>query len=153
MNNMLPIHRSSLLQTVLVSLALLIALSGCSIKLISSYDEKTDNAVTQLQKDIETFFVTIDSQAGLPECKYENHTNFYQDSKVAISAIEVRARAIGKNEITVEQVGLLKDSLSSLEKLHKLGCFTTGQVENLRNSFNSSITAVLKLELAKKRGE
>jgi len=153
MNYMPPIHKSSLLRTFLVSLALLIVLSGCSIKLISSYDENTDKAVTQLQKDFETFFVTVDSQSGLPECKYENHTKFYQDSKVAISAIEVRARAIDKNEITVEQVGLLKDSLTSLEKLHKLGCFTSGQVENLRNSFNSSITAILKLELAKKRGE
>ncbi len=153
MNNVIPIHKKSLFQAFFVSLSLIIALSGCSIKLISSYDENTDKAVTQLQKDFETFFVKIDSQAGLPECTYENQTKFYQDAKVAISAIEVRARAIAKNEITVEQVGLLKDSLTSLEKLHKLGCFTTGQIENLRSSFNSSITAILKLELAKKRGE
>ena len=92
-------------------------------------------------------------QAGLPECAYDNHKKFYQDSKVTISAIEVRAKAIPKNTITIEQIGLLKDSLDKLEKLHKLGCFSAGQVENLRNSFNTSFTAILKLELAKKRGE
>jgi hypothetical protein len=145
--------KPAMMQALFVTLAMLIALSGCSVKLISSYDEKTDDAVTRLQKDFETFFVTVESQAGLPECEYTNHTKFYQDSKVAVSAIEVRAKAIPKNDITVEQVGLLKDSLNNLEQLHKLGCFSSGQVENLRTSFNASITAILKLELAKKRGE
>jgi len=153
MNNIIPIYKKSILQVFFVSLALIIALSGCSIKLFSSYDENTDKAVTQLQKDFETFFVKVDSQAGLPECKHENHVKFYQDTKVAISGIEVRTRAISKNNITVKQIGLLKDSLTSLEKLHKLGCFTTEEVENLRSNFNTSITAILKLELAKKRGE
>ncbi|MCG8612477.1 MAG: hypothetical protein MI864_18320 [Pseudomonadales bacterium] len=138
-----------------VFLGLLFALviSGCTVQLVSSYDEKTDSTVTQLQKDVETFFVTVEGQAGLPECKYDNHKKFYQDSKVAISAIEVRARAIPKNEISIEQVGLLKDSLDKLEKLHQLGCFTPASVTSLRSSFNSSFTAILKLELAKKRGE
>lgn len=142
-----------LLQTFFVLLALLIFSSGCTVKLISTYDENTDKAVTQFQKDFETFFVTVESQAGLPECKYENHKKFYMNSKVAISAIEIRARAIPKNEITIEQVGLLKDSLVLLEKLHKLGCFKPSQVKYLRNSFNSSVTAILKFELAKKRGQ
>lgn len=153
MKKILPMHNSKIFQSFLVSFTLLFWLSGCSITLISSYDEKIDNAVTALQKDFETFFVTVEGQAGLPECIYDNHLKFYQDSKVAISAIEVRARAIAKNLITVEQVGLLKSSLESLEKLHKIDCFTPGQVDNLRNSINSSITAILKLELAKKRGE
>ena len=120
--------RSSMLFRVFLSFLVLFALSGCSIKLISSYDEKTDNAVTQLQRGVETFFVTIDGQVGLPECAYDNHKKFYQDSKVTISAIEVRARAIPKNTITIEQIGLLKDSLNKLEELHKLGCFSAGQL-------------------------
>lgn len=134
-------------------IVLIFALSGCSITITSSYDERTDKSVTALQKDFETFFVSIESQESLSECKYDNHKEFYKDSKVAISGIEVRAKAIPKNEITIEQVGLLSDSLISLEKLHKIDCFTSDQVSSLRNSFNSSITAILKLELAKKRGE
>ncbi|WP_143039940.1 hypothetical protein [Rheinheimera pacifica] len=133
-------------------LALLLLLSGCTVKLISSYDEKTDNAVTALQKDVTLFFITVQSQAGLPECNYSNHIGFYQQAKVDLSAIAVRSKAIAANEITVEQVELLQDSLTALEQLHQLGCFTPSQVDNLRTSFDSSITAILKLELAKKRG-
>lgn len=138
--------------TLCTMLALLLLLSGCTVKLISSYDEKTDNAVTALQKDVTLFFITVQSQAGLPECNYSNHLGFYQQAKVDLSAIAVRSKAIAANEITVEQVELLQDSLTALEQLHQLGCFTPSQVDNLRSSFDSSITAILKLELAKKRG-
>lgn len=153
MKHALALKRLNLLQAVVLFFITLAVMSGCSVKLISSYDENTDKAVTKLQRDLETFFVTVESQAGAPECKYDTHRKFYQDSVIAISAIEVRAKALEKNEITVEQVGLLKDSLDKLEQLHKMGCFTKGQVTNLRDSFNASITAILKLELAKKRGK
>lgn len=128
-------------------------LSGCSVKLISSYDETTDKAVTALQKKVEIFFVTVESQEGLPECEYKNHKKFYEEVKVDISAIEVRARAIPDNEITIEQVELLKGSLTNLELLHKISCLSKDQIEPLRIAFNSSFTAILKLEFAKKRGE
>ena len=85
--------------------------------MISDYDEKTDTAVTELQKQVETFFVTVESQVGLPECKYEDHKSFYQDSKIAISAIEVRARALPKNEITIKMVGLLNLSVKTQQKI------------------------------------
>ncbi len=126
---------------------------SCTVKLISSYDEKTDNAVTELHKKVETFFVTLESQEGLPECKYENHQDFYRDVKVSISAIEVRARAIPKNELTIEQIELLNDSLYKLEQLHKIDCLTAELIKPLRILFNTSFTAILKLELAKKRGD
>ncbi len=137
----------------LVPIFFCISLAGCNVKLVSSYDEKTDQAVTTLQRKIETFFVQIESQVGLPECEYDNHIGFYQETKVSISAIEMRARAIPQNDITVQQVQLLKSSLESLEKLHKLGCLSGGQVTNLQSNFNTHLTAILKLELAKKRGE
>ncbi len=127
--------------------------TGCTVKLISSYDEKTDEAVTDLHKKVETFFLSIESQEGLSECTYENHTAFYQEAKVAVSAIEVRARAIPDNDITVEQIVLLKENIELLEQLHKLDCLTKAQIEPLRINFNSSFTAILKLELAKKRGD
>ncbi len=131
-------------------LAVMSVISGCSVMMISGYDEKTDTAVTAMQKQVETFFVTIESQVGMPGCKYENHKSFYQNSKIALSAIEVRSKALPKNEITVQQVELLADSLKSLEELHKLGCLTAEQIAPLRSNFNTSFTAILRLELAKK---
>jgi len=134
-------------------LALVFALSGCTVKLISSYDETTDKSVTALQKKTEAHLVALETVEGLPECKYEKHKQFYEEAKVEVSAISVRAAAIPKNEITTEQTILLASSLDSLEMLHKIACLTKDQIKPLRMQFNSSFTAILKLELAKRRGE
>lgn len=136
-----------------VVLGLSLAVSGCSIKLISSYDETTDKTVTALQKKTEAHLVALEAAEGLPECKYEKHKQFYDEAKVDVSAIAVRAAAIPKNEITTEQTVLLSSSLDGLEKLHKIACLSKDQISPLRTQFNSSFTAILKLELAKRRGE
>lgn len=133
-------------------LAVLLGSSACTVKLISSYDEATDKAVTNLQRKVETFLVDLGSEQGSPKCAYDNHKAFYGDVKVDVSAIRVRAAAIRQNELTVEQLRLLDDSLNKLERLHKIGCPSTDQLNALRTAFNSSFTAILRLELAKKRG-
>jgi len=144
-------HLKILFNSKSLILIVMVALSGCVQKHISDYDENTDKSVTSLQRKFETFFVTLDTLIEQDKCEYINHINFYKSSKIDISSVQVRAKALTKNEKTIEQVSLLSDSLNSLEKLHKLGCFSTEQLENLRSSFNSSFTAILKLELAKKR--
>jgi len=132
---------------------LVVVLAGCPVRFISNYDEKTDQAVTDLQKKVETFFVTAEGQTDPLECKYENHKVFYREAKVAVSAIELRAKATPDNHITLQHVGLLKDSLKKLEELHKINCLSAAQVAPLRSNFDSTFTAILKFELAKKRGE
>ncbi|NIM97054.1 MAG: hypothetical protein GTO24_02880 [candidate division Zixibacteria bacterium] len=149
--NILNYQHSKILSFCFVCILML--LSGCTVKLISSYDETTDKTVTALQKKVESFLITLESIEGLPECEYKNHKKFYDEVKIEISAIVVRARAIPDNEITIEQVELLKDSLKNLESLHKISCLSKDQIEPLRIAFNSSFTAILKLEFAKKRGE
>jgi GTPase Era involved in 16S rRNA processing len=134
-------------------LTIAVALSGCAVKLISSYDETTDKTVTALQKKTEAHLVALEAVDGLPECKYEQHKQFYSEAKVDVSAIAVRVAAIPKNDITTEQTMLLTSSLESLEKLHKIACLSKDQIAPLRTQFNSSFTAILKLELAKRRGE
>jgi len=136
-----------------VFLGLASALSGCSVKLISSYDETTDKAVSALQRKTEAHLVALEAVEGLPECKYEKYKQFYEEARVDASAIAVRAAAIPKNEITTEAVTLLAGSLGSLEKLHKIACLSKDQIAPLRTQFNTSFTAILKLELAKRRGE
>lgn len=146
-----PSTRRNQISAVLV--AAVMALSGCAIQLISKYDEATDKAVTALQKKTETHLVALEAVQGQPDCKYEKHKPFYEEAKVDISAIAVRAAATPKNEITTQQAGLLASSLASLEKLHRIACLSGEQIAPLRTQFNSSFTAILKLELAKRRGE
>ncbi len=141
--------------------AMLVALSGCTVKLISNYDEQTDKEVTAFQKKVESFLVKLEGLDGSPECTYDYHKSFYEDAKVEVSSIQVRAAALPQNAITTEQVDLLSRSLGSLEELHKgkikkgigKNCISKDEIQPLRESFNTSFTAILKLELAKKRGE
>ncbi|NBQ69071.1 MAG: hypothetical protein EBU46_09660 [Nitrosomonadaceae bacterium] len=130
-----------------------LALSSCTVKLVSGYDETTDRAVTDLQRKTEAHLVTLESVEGLPECTYENHKQFYDEAKVDISAITVRAAAIPKNDITTQESQLLASQLDNLEKLHKIACLSKDQITLVRTHFNTSFTAILKLELAKRRGE
>jgi hypothetical protein len=132
---------------------------GCAPKLISRYDEQTDQTVTALQKKVDGFLIKLHGLEGTPACAYPRYRGFYEDVKVDVSAIEVRAAAIPQNSATVKQLGLLSKSLEALETLHKLksklgkqrNCLTEDELKPLRRNFNTSFTAILKLEIAKKR--
>ena len=132
-------------------LALCLTATCCSIALISGYDEVTDNAVTQLQRKVDTFLIEIQRNVATNEAGYEKNAQFYDQVRVDIDAIRVRAEAREKNEITVKQLKILQESVDTLEKLHKLGFNKPEELEPLRQAFDTSFTAILKLELAKKR--
>jgi len=128
--------------------------SGCTnIKLISDYDEKTDEAITSLQRKFETFFVILENKVGTEEAAHKNHIEFYQQVKVDISAIHLRVRALPQNKITEQQIDLLKENVEILEDFHKDGIHTIEVIQAPREDFNRALSNILKLELAKKRGE
>ena len=150
-------HKTSLREpNILMGLAcvlLAVALSGCTnIRLIADYDDQIDKSVTELQRKCETFLTGLERNAGQPEAQYGANAKFYDEAKVDLSAIRMRAAAIPKNDITLKQLDLLADNLDNLEKLHKIG-LPREQIKPLRSAFNTGFTAILKLELAKKRGE
>lgn len=134
-------------------LAIAISVPGCAVTLLSSYDETTDKSVTALQRKTEAHLVALESVDGLPGCELAKHKQYYSEAKVDVSAVAVRAAAIPKNERTTEQITLLAGSLEDLEKLHRISCFSKAQIAPLRILLNSQFTSILKLELAKKRGE
>lgn len=153
----------NLRRMILLALVVLV-ISGCTVKLIASYDETTDHNVTALQRKVETFLTELETKEGLPECSYRNNSAFYTEAKVDLSAIKVRVDAIPGNDITAEQIALLGSSLNDLAALHQLKdkntktagvlqCLSSDEIKVLRFAFNASFTAILKLELAKKRGD
>jgi hypothetical protein len=125
---------------------------GCKVTMVSSYDEKTDNAITQFQKDLETFFVSVEGTYRQDGCEITNHRSFYDEAIVDLRSIKLRASSMENNEITIEQLGLLSNSFDNLKKLHEIDCLNDSQIDSLRSSFNSHLVAILKFELAKKRG-
>jgi hypothetical protein len=127
-------------------------LSACtSVHLISDYDEGIDKGITDLQKSTETFFTKLDHTGRSVGPLSTQEQDFLDQASVAITALQIRAAALPKNDITSSQLALLKDSVSTLGELLKAG-ITREQIQPIRNAFNTSTAAILKLELAKKRG-
>lgn len=125
---------------------------ACSVQLVSEYDEETDRAKTQIQRKLEAFFLELEQSVESQEGQYANHRRSYDEMRVDIGVLRTRAAARAKNDLQVQQVELLLENLRNLEELYKLG-LTREQIPPIRNVFNSAIPAILKLELAKKRGE
>ena len=129
-------------------------LSSCtSVTLISHYDEGIDAGITELQKSTDMFLTQLEHTgrvAGPTLTKDEQ--DFLDKSSVAISSLQIRAAAHPKNEITSQQLVILKDSFSILGDLLKAGA-PKDQILTIRNALNASTGAILKLEFAKKRGE
>ena len=131
-----------------------LAISGCvTVKLISDYDEATDKAITSVQRKFETFFVELESQVGTDDAAFENHSNFYKEIEVDISAIQLRVDALPNNNITSKQITLLRENIELLKGFHEEGITVVEAIEPARNSFNTALSSILKLELAKRRGE
>lgn len=128
-----------------------ISLVGCaSITLIAPYDQKIDEGVTNLQKMSAEFFTKIERQGGSKPEDYKNHSNFYDDSKVALSGILVRADAIATNTKTVDMLRKLNEQLQLLEARHQKDGISAAVATDNAKSFNRTFGAILTLEVAKK---
>lgn len=145
------------IRNVLVIVVTTLFISGCTVTLVSKYDEQTDANVTALQKKLDTYLLKLDG-ATYPDCSFAANKSFYDEVNVQLSGAQVRASAIPKNDITVQQLDALSKAIANLETVQKLRddkktCLPSEIVKVDRTMFNSIFTAILKYELAKKRGE
>lgn len=140
--------------TWLTVLLMSFALGGCvSVKLVGDYDEHIDKGVTQLQQNVETFLIKLESSAEKPADKvesYAQHKKVYDDFRVAVSGLRIRAASMDLNVITVEELDKLSKTLAELEDMHR-GGLAKAEIKPIRGALNSEFTAILKFELAKKR--
>ena len=130
--------------------------TSCALRLISEYDDTTDREVTQLQRSVDGFLLGLARNPKVPECTYQKRAGFYDTAAVALSSLTMRNRARARNALTVQQIELLDSSVATLGRLHRLkgdaACLRPEEIEPLRANFNTSFAAILRLELAKKRG-
>ena len=149
----MKMQRSKQMRSLIIALCLilLIGVLGCApIQLIAPYDQKTDESVTNLQKMTAQFLTQIERQRGSSPEDYRNQTKFYDDAKVMLSGILVRAQALTKNIKTVQQIEILQQQFQKLEQDHKTIGISQAAVPQLERAFNRTFTAILTLEVAKK---
>lgn len=137
----------------LLLLMVTLLLQACAIKMVSDYDEVTDQAVMALQRKTAAHLLGLQTVAASSGCLYDKHKDFYEEAKADVSAIEVRTAALPNNELENQQVQLLGSSLESLEKLHQLACLSPEQIRPLLIQFNVQFTSILRFELARRRGQ
>jgi len=132
---------------------------GCAVQLISTYDSQTERYITDFQSKADIFLETLIAADNTPDCSYDKNIAKHRELKTILTSLLVRAEAIQDNEKTVEQVKELEKIRSSLETTHKermtqeSPCIPPTYLEADRKAINSSVTAMLRLELAKKLGE
>jgi hypothetical protein len=132
----------------------IIWLCSCSsIRLISDYDEITDKAVTELQDKVSRYFVKLSREIGTDKAKYENYVEFFDEAKVDLNNLKIRADAIDKNEITQKIVGELTNMVNTTEQLHQIGFNNKLEIVPIQKNFNVAFTAIIKFQMALKRGE
>ncbi|MGE5604920.1 MAG: hypothetical protein ACM3YE_04420 [Bacteroidota bacterium] len=150
----LSLKNRFLLPLTLILLITLIA--GCSVKLISDYDQLIDQYATQLQGEIETFLIKMERSAGTPEGGYAGNMGFYDRIQGTLTTLLLRAETIAEDGTVAEQIVLLQKNLENLRRLHE-GQGEKGLTKELagpmRVAFNTQFKAIIKLQNALKRGE
>src|SRR4030095_13291995 len=93
--------------------------AGCmSVQLVADYDEAIDTSATGVHNKLSEYFVALQS-AEANELTFKANQGFYKSAAADIDALQVRAAAIRKNEITSEQLQLVEDNLAWLALTHK----------------------------------
>ena len=137
-----------------ILLALLLNVVACvSVRFVGDYDVEIDKGISNVLQQFQSIFTRMERTAGTDGALYRNYVKEYDEIRTELRVLLARAAAHVKNDLTVQQIDLLLDSLSKLEDLHRLGPIPIEQQAVLRRGIETSCTAILKLELAKKRGD
>jgi hypothetical protein len=126
-------------------------MNGCfSVKLIADYDEVVDKQVTELYRGISTYMQELANKPEVFGADSAARASKYSDIQLDISMLKLRAMAKEKNSQQIQQVELLIDSWNKIGELQKLKP-SKEMVLNAQSGLEITLTAILKLEIAKKR--
>lgn len=142
--------------------------AGCAVRLIAEYDENIDSGITELQRKTERFLTQLqtdlirtsllkdgsaEKEAVMERVAYAANADFYLDFLVDLRVLQVRADSYVGNELTVRQLDALAEILDAQKILHESGIASADDIEDMRSAFTRGFKAILKLEIAKKRGQ
>lgn len=142
--NTLPSSSTVLPLRLLAAVVAAFALSGCTISLVSSYDEVTDKAVQDLAAKTEA----VIADATLNSGSYRKHASFYTEAQGAIAAIEMRSALYKQNEAEIATLGRLRTATRNMGRIHQIaGSLRPAEAEGVR----SLLRSLIHHQLAKKR--
>ncbi|WP_127130938.1 hypothetical protein [Pseudoflavitalea rhizosphaerae] len=133
--------------------ATLILFTACKITLLSTYDQVTDNVLSEMQQSTTAFFVRYETTPSAPELKYQNQQAFYQGLMTSSRTLRIRNSAVEKNRPMITMLDLLDENILLMDSLHKQkpdGLLAPHDVRLLKSAFESQYTAMFKFVMALK---
>ncbi|MGB1008963.1 MAG: hypothetical protein ACPGVP_04535 [Thiolinea sp.] len=126
-------------------------LSGCTVTMMSPYDNKTDLRIETFGKTVNSLMFHLEElDAKQPECRYENHVDTYRDLKVQLQTMDMHEQAKPNNTITQQQIATLQERLNSFITDHKRICQPAVAVSIAQKQINMMLGHILKLERNKR---
>ena len=145
-----------LIKKTLAAFVITFTSTGC-ISMGAPYDLQTENSLMSINGKASEILIDLEQNPRLPKKEYKQFQETYKAIHLELSDLELRASAIPKNHRTQKQIALLAQTVKKFEALHQLDFGRTpyGKQEAIKTSkvsIKHSLSAMLKLELAKKRG-
>jgi hypothetical protein len=131
--------------SVLLVCALLI---GCKVTLIGDYDDVIDKGITDLQQTSETYFAKLLSTPATP---YDQ--SFHDGIHARLIVLKSRATTLPKYTIIDQQLDNLTTQFTEFQNLDQISPrpISPKVVQDAESALETSIEAILKLEIALKR--
>jgi len=146
------LKKAASLRTAVLFLVALSAAS-CTVRLAADYDEEIDRAATALQQDMDAHLTELEAIGSGAAAEYEASEAFYRNYGVRLRSVRLRAQGHPKNELTVQQLDRMADSVEELRRRHEEGgTLSPAFISATRELFNTGWAAVIGWEIAKKRG-
>jgi hypothetical protein len=135
---------------VLTLLMVVVAASGCPVRLIGDYDDTIDNGVTAFHHSAEAYLTKLQSNPSTPFDQ-----SVYDDLDARLAVLRARATSLPKYGIIATQLANVKMQVDDLQKVDKSSPRPlAGSIAAASESAISvSVESILKLELALKRGD
>jgi hypothetical protein len=102
---------------------------------------------------MDAYLTELEGDAGTEAAKFSAHRDFYDAYLVELRSLRIRVEVQPRNDLTKQQIELMMNSVGELRAAHEAGDLSPEAIAVTRNLFNQAWGAILRLELAKRRGE
>jgi hypothetical protein len=147
-----------------------VATASCTVHLVSDYDPVTDNQLSDVYQATDALLTHMELLASdpttlRPACDPDQFAGDYQQIVSRLRLLSVRNAARDHNSITNDQLALLTNNIDTLRKLQRVrydqtrgnsagtasnGCLLADELVPIRRTLDQTVTAIMKLELAKR---
>ncbi len=140
----------------IMTFALVLGISACTVHLIADYDPLLDSGATALSNKVNAFLAKMETASGTPSGTYAANVGFYSEAQGDLKTLELRAANAPQSEKILESVRLLSENIENLRKLHE-GRGNQGLsrpiLDPARSALEIQFRALFAVENALRRGK